>query len=151
MLSDRLCDELTHGQRPELPAIERDANEHLQDVDVAYPCGPAWRHHALAELWYELSLGSVKGFFVDETTQKTSAHARNSLRVQCQTLVLCHLDGHRRKVRQERIATELQPARANAANHLGRVARANLTKLDALARYLPQSAKHFAVVNLAVA
>src|SRR5437867_5240809 len=92
----------------------------------------------------ELDVGLV---LVAQAALEPPAHAGELRGVQRQALLLRHLDRHGLELLQPRGAAQLAPAGADAAGHLGLVARADLLHLDARAQELGELPSEVAEVD----
>ncbi len=123
----------TSSDREALDLVVGEEHPHhpREHVDVLHAALAARGHHPLAVLGEQRSLLAVERVFVDEAAHEAAADARHALGVQREPLLLRVADGHRRELAEEGVAAELQPARADAADGLGRVAHAHVAQLHA--------------------
>src|SRR5581483_6058886 len=111
--------------------VEPHAHALAQDVELHDLAVAGGRGDTLADLRQRLAHLLVDILFVYETTLERAALTRHLRRVEHQALILGHLDRDRHERRQPRRAAQLAAARADAADQLGLVARADLPHLDA--------------------
>lgn len=103
------------------------AGQDIEFVDDAVNAGGLDPLAALGKGFAQAAVGLV---FIIQATEQAAALAGDLARVECQVLLLGHLDRHRLEIPQPGAAAEFPTADADAAGDLGLVTDADLAHLD---------------------
>ena len=123
------------------------AAQHLGGNHLAAPLGRIDYAALPGRDLLQLCIGFM---FIFQATHQAAAYTRDLRRVERQVLILCHIDRNRVEILQIRAATQLAPAGAQPADHLGLVAHADLPQLDARAEHARQIFNQLAEVDAPV-
>ena len=127
--------------------VQSDADRLAHEVHGADVAGAVGRENEGIVLGHPLHGVLVGRLLVLQAAHEAAARAGNFRRIQAEILCLGHLDGHGHKVVQKLRAAERTAADAEAAEHFGLVAHADLTQLDAGAEHAREVAHELAEVH----